>query len=222
MHVASLLKSYEIHKGCGVTAPRLRMNDAPSNTDVMCPRVSRCANAAVYVSILRWVMRLFGKPLTAGKKALIFRHYLISARVVNVSTNVLVDAMDIFEFLRASWSDEHRTLGDAYGMPAECVGIVTMLKLFRRSYVPQRLEPFATTAYAANGRITYVTPALRDLVHDNWKRILEGVARVRQNFSTRMFSRGLADANVLYFVCSENSRHSSCCAGCQESPGLVR
>ena len=114
--------------------------------------------------------------------------------------NVIVDATDTFRLLRETWARGwHGTVefhNRVLRMPAECVDVVTWLQRSRRSYLPQRALPLASTSYDVNGRIRYMTFLCRDLVHDQWKRVFESVAHVRAHTSARAFARGLTQAVI--------------------------
>ena len=61
---------------------------------------SGCSYAYCLVLILDWATELMGRPIGSGRKALIFRRCLLSARTVNKETCEQVEKTHVFVLLQ--------------------------------------------------------------------------------------------------------------------------
>ena len=128
--------------------------------------MSGCSYAFCYVLMLDWATQLMGRPIGSGRKALIFRRYLLAARTVNKQTCGMVKKTNVFILLQKTVLNPCRTveyynrdLGWPKDLVVETLYIVRFLHRFRRSYyLFLRSHPEIAVDYDA------VMPALECIV----------------------------------------------------------
>ena len=138
---------------------------------------SGCSYAYCLVLILDWATELMGRPIGSGRKALIFRRYLLTARTVNKETCEQVEKTHVFILLQKTILEPHRIstyynrhLGWPTDLLEETLYIVKFLHKFRRSYhvfLPPWPYPVIMVRYQ-RGWLKDMTVGQRDVIARQW------------------------------------------------------
>ena len=153
---------------------------------------SRCSSSDVAMAIayvynlsFHWMIRQTERPIRAGMKALILRHYIIIARMLNRSFRGMVDSLPAYMLLKQVVAEEgrYRTVGfhnRRLGFPGECERVVHLLQRFQRSYLPKQTTQesrcwslsHASVSYDGHGAIKEISYGMVVMVHEACAKLL--------------------------------------------------
>ena len=194
------------------------MFSVPHNGYVSCLRshfgsrvwFSRCSSSDVAMAIayvynlsFHWMIRQTERPIRAGMKALILRHYIIIARMLNRSFRDMVDSLPAYMLLKQVVSEEgrYRMVGQIpHGFPGECERVVHLLQRFQRSYLPKQTTQesrcwslsHASVSYDGHGAIKEISYGMMVMVQESWVRIWNQTSDIRGKTPRRSFATSMA------------------------------
>ena len=166
---------------------------------------------SVYLLIWRWTEEQLALRIPTGMKATLIRRIALTTKTLNNTMKKMVEGnefvTDIIALLQQTVRDaQYRTVrfhNRSLLRSEQCVTIVQFLQRFQRSYsrlssdeIAMRSQPVAVTTYIFPGALKTVNKPMVEIIHSQWKQLLDRYAEIRRKHTNDLSSKTLVNILV--------------------------